>query len=198
LGEFVGGYIYEIRLHGFVTTVETINVFHYWGTTILPNIDDLANDLKTNVWNNFTGICGGSTVFDNALTEGLRGDSRFSSTPLSIAGGVSGDQCPPFVTWDFTYLRGAVGERNGYKRLSGVPESFQSNGVASGGGLAGCNAVAALLGSTRVIGGEDYFPAIQRKHIGHVTQVPPRYFGSSGVQYSKIGSQNSRKFGHGR
>jgi len=47
-------------------------------------------------------------------------------------------------------------------------------------------------------GTETYEPVIQRKFVNHIPKIPPVFYTISDVRYAKVGSQNSRKFGHGR
>lgn len=191
-------FVMQAILHGFVTTEETINVFYFASATFDDPLSDFVSAWVTAALNYLAPVLGVSTLLDTVTCNMVKGSSAFFSQAISIAGTTSGDQCPPYVTWDFTYVRGGVAERNGYKRFSGVPESLQANGVATGGALANLNVVADKLENSVTLTADEWFPVIKRTRVAKITQNPPVYYDTSSVIYSKVGSQNSRKFGHGR
>jgi hypothetical protein len=192
-------YVIEIVLKGAVITEETLNVFHFASPTLTDTIADIIQAFYVALGPTLINLIGTSSVFSEVTGQFVRGSILFGSQPLvGQSGTVSGDQLPPYATWDFTYVRGGALERNGYKRFSGVPESFQANGVASGSGPANLAVLAGVLGAGFNSGTDDWTPVIKRTKIAHVTQTPPKYYSVSSVVYSKIGTQNSRKFGHGR
>lgn len=192
-------HVYEVKIIGLVLAQEAINVFHYGHSEELLDpsgwLDVFDGDVVAALL---------PCVADNYVAQGLtiqevHGGGQFASKAISEFGGVSGDCLPPYVSWDFTLVRGAARERNGYKRFAAVAESRQANGLATPAALTDLNNLAARMFAD--IGSTDtgvLTPVIQRETINHVHQSPPKYYTVSGVQYSKIGTQNSRKFGHGR
>jgi len=192
-------YAYEIKLFGLCITVETVNVFHYCGVGLIDcAVNDLLTAFETEVAANLTSIASVDMSYTNITAEEIFGGVQFGSLPIANNGVVAGDCLPPFNSWDFTYLRGGARERNGYKRMAGVPESYQAQGIASGGAGAALTAAASHLAADLNAGLILFTPCVLRKHINHVVQTTPKFYNVSSVIYSKIGSQNSRKYGHGR
>src|SRR5712664_3516661 len=193
LGEIIGNNVYELKLHSTIgSSVEQINVLHYY--VPLPLIlSDFVDAWITAIMGGLPNILTTYTLFYGIEVTQRRGGTEFYNRNISIGGAVSGEGLPPFNCWDFTKLRGGVGERNGYIRFGAVPESLQANGAATGGALATLAIIANSFNDDITVGIQFVKLCIQRKHIRHAIQTPPRYFSKSAVQYSKIGSQNSRK-----
>jgi hypothetical protein len=128
----------------------------------------------------------------------VHGGGAFDVKTTSYGGHVSGDCLPTFVAWDFTLLRGGLGERNGYKRIAGVAETQQHEGIPTTGANTLLALVAAGMNTAFDSGGDVYNPVIRRGTINRVPQNPAKYYSVSNVLFARIGSQNSRKVGHGR
>jgi len=190
--------VYELKMSGTVLGQEMINTFYYSGST--ASIDDAA------LFGSFNSIVLGMIqLTQNSAAEWTRcditqvkGGATFSSFSFAIPGLVGGDCLPPYAAWSFTKVRGAARERNGYLRIAGVPESYQQNGVVTGTGITATQAVADGLNNPISDGVTDYILRIPRDKVNRVPVTPQQYWNTSGVVYSKIGTQNSRKFGHGR
>jgi hypothetical protein len=192
-------HVYEIKLFGQCITEETVNVFFYGTDAILDTTpNDLLNAFDTNVAAVIATLVSVDMLFNALTCQEVKGGTQFGSIPIFRNGPQTGDCLPPFVAFDFTLVRGGALERNGYKRIPGVPEALQAQGIITGAGSAVANTVAAAMFTNITAGLIEFFPLIQRKHIAHIPQNPPKYYNVSGVQYSRIGTQNSRKFGHGR
>jgi len=191
-------YVLELTLEGICVTEQIINVFHYASTSIDDGVPAMLTAFQAAVLALLPAVTGVSTLYTAVRAQGVKGFSEFAADAISVPGVVSGDQCPPYVSWDFTIIRQAARERNGYKRFAGVPESKQANGVASGGALGDLAALASAMGAPISTINDDWEPVIKRTRVNKVTQNPPKYYGFSTVAYAKVGSQNSRKFGHGR
>ncbi len=192
-------FAYEIKLFGLCITEQTLNVFHYATTGIVDcDVNDLLAAFKAEVSDNLTSIAATEMSYYQITAQEILGGVQFGSLAVSNNGIVSGDCLPPFNAWDFTYVRGGARERNGYKRMAGVPEAMQAQGIITGGSLPAVNAAAGHMAADIVASTITFHPAILRRRINHIIQTTPQLYSISGVNYSKIGSQNSRKFGHGR
>jgi len=198
MSENVSPDVIRFNVVGIIHGQQTINSFYYAGTIGDVPLDDMIAAFVDQVVppiQSCTSIAWGVLRCD---AEFVKGGFTFGSQEINQSGGVSGDCLPNFVSWDFTLLRSAVGERNGYKRFAGIPESYQTDGTATGTALANLAALADAIYNPVTVSPESFVPVIRRTKVHHVSQVPPRYYDVGNVVYSKIGSQNSRKPGHGR
>lgn len=191
-------HVLKITLHGICISEETINVFYYASATRVDPLVDVFTAFDGVVLTELPPVSTVNSLYTQVDIEEVKGGSTFDTFAITRPGTVSGDSMPPFVSWDFTLLRSGAGERNGYKRIMGVPETQQAGGFASAGALANLNNVAIGLAAILATTNDEYVPVIRRKTIHHVPQTPPKFFDISTVNYSRIGTQNSRKFGHGR
>lgn len=196
--ESVRPFVFQVILHGTVQALENINVFYYATADALTTPHDIADDFNAVVLSQLPSICNTFVHWDLITCNQVKGGSAFTTYPVNVNGLVSGDGLPPFCSWDFTLQRGGVGERNGYKRFAGISENHQINGVAIPAILPSLDTVAAALASNLVVGTDPANPVIRRTQEHHVAFPTPKYYTMSGASYAKIGTQNSRKFGHGR
>jgi len=194
----ISPYVFQLILHGTIQALETINVFYYAGSDpiITPNTTSLQ--FVSQVLSLWPGICNTYAHLDALVCNQVRGGVAFDSMGLDITGGVSGDGLPPFTCWDFTLMRGGVGERNGYKRIAGISENHQVNGVAVPAVVPSLTAFANAMGALLNVGLAGLAPVIRRTRRNHAVLSPVEYWDISGCLYARIGTQNSRKFGHGR
>jgi len=191
-------HVYEIKLVGRILSQECINIFYYGGAAA-ANIGALATAFGAGPIASLASIVSNAWQAVAIEVTHVKGGIDFGAFPYGgVSGSVSGECLPPFVTWDFTYVRGGVGDRNGYKRFSGVAEASQNGGYPTSGALAALNTLQNALSIAVSDGTTDYNPVIRRGHIARVKLTTPAFFDVSTVLYSHIGSQNSRKVGHGR
>jgi len=183
---------------GVVLAQETVNRFFYAGDAVPDTLDDVVADFATNVLTPISGCMNTNASFLNIVGQGVRGFAAFTSLGVSIQGTNGGDCLPPYAAWDFTLVRDGARERNGYKRIAGIGEGNQANGVASSGIVAALNTAAEAMFLSISDGTSEYNPVIRRTRVNRANVNPPQYWGVSNVIYSKIGTQNSRKYGHGR
>jgi len=198
LPENTRAHVLKITLHGTIISEETINVFYYASATRVDPLVDVFTEFQSVVLNELPPVSTNASLYTQVDIEEVKGGVTFDTFSISLPGTVSGEAMPPFVSWDFTYLRSGAGERNGYKRIMGVPESQQASGFATPGALANLSNVAIGMAAILATTNDEYVPVIRRGTIHHVPQNPARYYDISTVSYSRIGTQNSRKFGHGR
>lgn len=190
--------VVQLTVRGVVLGQETINRYFYACADASPSLGALMDLLDTNVLSPQLTIMSSAAGFQQIDALMVKGGNTFASKVLNEVGLNSGDCLPPFVSFDFTLIRGGGGERNGYKRIAGVPESEQINGTITPGAAPSAVAAADAMAADLTGGGHTWTPVIKRTRIARIHQVTPKYYTISGVAYSKIGTQNSRKFGHGR
>lgn len=188
----------QINLFGSVIGQETVNRFFYGSESSIADLSGLTTEFIANVIPALQLIMSNVAGFTHMETQFVKGGTDFRSDTLNVVGLNSGDCLPPYVAFDFTFLRGGVGERNGYKRIAGVPESEQVNGTITTGAATAAVAAADAMFAELTPGVFAWNPVIRRTRINRVPQITPKYYAPSGCVYSRIGSQNSRKFGHGR
>lgn len=189
---------WEILLTGVVLNQETVNRFFYATSESGGTAQGLATAFETEVVPLLQGIMNVNASFLSMLVQGVKGVSDFATRTLSAQGTNGGECLPPYASWDFTLVRGGARERNGYKRIAGVGEGNQANGVASSGIQSALESAADAM--AEIIGDSDelYTPVIRRTRVNRAPVNPAQFWSITGVVYSKIGTQNSRKFGHGR
>jgi hypothetical protein len=125
--------------------------------------------------------------------------------PGTVVGARTGECLPPFVCYAFRKNRVSSAVRNGQIRIAGVSEGDQANGVVAGGMTAALNAVATLFQTTISFGGGQtalFQPRIFRAgRPAGPGGVPPAViqadFEIQSVVYTRISTQNTRKFGRG-
>jgi len=123
--------------------------------------------------------------------------ASFGVFDLIEAGGVGSESLPPFVAWAFRLNRATRVVRNGQKRYAGVAESDQVNGEATGAALTRLNAVASALDDPLEQATPDGSWVLRIAHaLGTIPETYTPYPVAS-VSYSRISSQNTRKFGRG-
>lgn len=195
--EVTGGFVLEVIVEGFCLGQDTINRYFYHSPTSTETLEAFISEFNDLVLLPCANQMVDGSGFVRTTAQYVRGGSAFKILGTPHDGGLLSDALPPFVSYDFTYLRGGVGERNGYKRIAGVAESQQVGGIAVPAAVTALNGIALAMFSDVSIGSDDWTPVIQRKVIDKVIQIPPKYYSVSDVVYAKIGSQNSRKYGHG-
>lgn len=125
-------------------------------------------------------------------------DYTYVSPMDPSAGNRSGDCLPPFVAWAFRLNRASRASRNGQKRIGGVAEPDQVNGVPVEGIVTLLNAFATTLATNlNGTGGEVYAPRICRRPAPGAPLSASVFFPIQSATFTRISSQNSRKFGRG-
>lgn len=191
-------FVVEILLRGVVLGQETINRFFYASTSYASAMIDVIDAFDAVVPAYLVTFMNEQAGFTSIEAQGVRGTSDFASKPISELGVGTGDCMPPFVSWDFTLVRGGARERNGYKRIAGVGEASSVGGIPTSSVLAVINAGVHTLSDTFEVGADTWVPVIPRTRVNRVPVLPRQYWDMSSAIFSKIGSQNSRKYGHGR
>ena len=196
------GDTYAFILKGNVAQQLTVNVFHYKAFTSGDvDLDALVLEFDTTVVNALLTCMTDSAGFvSTEIKQVVGGFAYLINEYVSIIGGaVSGETLPPSDCWTFRYVRTQLGRRHGYKRIAGVPESFQASGLATIGALTTLRNVATVLEADLVpSSGISLRPVILHEMLNGQPVVPPVPQDIGAVVYSHIGTQNSRKYGHGR
>lgn len=189
---------YEYTVYGRLFGQLVINRFFYQLSTV-GNPDQLCVDSISDFDDNFSvaisAILSTEYATERSTLVAIDSDVDFAEHSYVQAGTVSGDCLPPFSAWSFIYNRASRESRNGWKRLAGVPESMQSNGVATSGALADLADSAIILGRNVTSDTNAYRPVIWRgPRPGLSVGVG---FVVASVSYHSLGTQNSRKIGRG-
>jgi len=193
--------IIRLTVRGQTANQEIVNVYHYKqvgaGTLVL---EDLHDEFMDNVLSPLSVISSSSMLWLRFTYEQLQVGGIFldliSETPSN--GAVAGDQLPPNVCYTFTFVRKVRGNRNGYKRFAGVPESWQNGGELSAGHATEIGNVASALGSDLTTAASVVFrPGVLHKFHNGQPVDPPVFQEIATVAFTGIGTQNTRKIGRG-
>lgn len=190
-------YVYKLTWVGTILGQQNLNIFYYGSVAPLVSIHDILVAQKELVWNATRLIQSVQCTLDQVKLEGVKGTNVFGAVTIGEQGSVSGDCLPPYAAYGFTLVRAGVGERNGYKRFAGVPESYQSNGIGVGSVEANVPTIEAALTTEPVTEDDTLIPLVRRTRVHKVIQNPPTYWTVGSALYEGITTQNSRKFGHG-
>jgi hypothetical protein len=195
---------------------EVINVYHYeadgggsatldeYGFGLLRSLDSTLNaiitphviytELECKILNTDGELVNGETL----IIPAVRGTGRKGTASEA-----------PFVNWTFKLIRPDASFRHGWKRYAGVPKDEVNQGIAGSGIASLLNAHAvtlnAVIHSYSYDYGDDTFtetgatmnPVILQRVVNGTRVSPVNVAELAGAAYSKIGSQNSRKYGRG-
>lgn len=134
----------------------------------------------------------------------LDNPDEFALVTEGETGTVPGETLPPFCSWAFRYNRSSRLVRNGQKRIGGVPEGFNDNGVATGTALTLLPLLAIGMGAliTDTVTTASFTPRIVHKATdagpgGDPPATVRADYAVASVEYTRISTQNTRKFGRG-
>lgn len=120
----------------------------------------------------------------------------YAELALPAGGAVSGDGMPPYVTYSFRFLRPGTGVRGGFKRFSGVPETYTANGAWVGANppATAVNNVIAALTANISAAGVVYTPIVPITTFNGQPLPAPHYYIPLGAQLRpRPGTQLTRK-----
>lgn len=174
-------------------TQEHMNVYHYLQTAgAASDADDLALNWAIDVMPGLLAIQSNRITYVRIEVENLNSPTDFYTAALSTSnvGTRTGEMLPQFVNWAFRLNRATTLVRHGQKRIMGVAEGDQSNGIEAAGIVAALNNAAAALGGVvaDAIGGV-WTPRIARI----APPAAPSSFPIQNAQYVRISTQNTRK-----
>lgn len=199
--------VYSLKVTGVMLNQQVINQYHYLCTNggTEPGVtiaQQLVDGWFENVWPILRLIQSATysltTIQSFCYAEPL---DWFERVGIVATGSVGGEVLPPFVAWSFRYIRAAVGQRYGYKRIAGVAEVMQANGVISSTAVTAVNNAATALGMGvegalgSVPTDADFIPFVASRPL--LIGFDPNGYSALGCQYREITSQSSRKFGRG-
>lgn len=190
-------YVYRITWKGTILGEAAYNVFYYGSSADAADLNALLVAQKEAIWNVLQPILSTKATLEEVVGEGVKGATKFSSIVPAEIGSVTGDCLPPYAAYGFKLNRDGVGERNGYKRFAGVPESLQNDGHPTGTVTANAPTIEAALSADLTVGDETWEPLIRRTRVHKVVQNPPTYWIMGPAVFTGITTQSSRKYGHG-
>lgn len=181
---------------------QIVNLYDYQQTAIYtPTGFNEADDLITAFNNQTLAVIitlQSEQVAHTLLVCGAFGSfTDFSSqVPDSTPGEVSGGCLPSFAAWGFKLQRTTRETRHGSKRIAGVAEAWQQNGVADSPAATALAQVELALGTPLTVDDTDIFTPVIL-HLDPETHLPTVSNVVKGGLYRGITTQKSRQPGHG-
>lgn len=194
------GDIYEVKLFAEFISKQVLNVFHYQAAAAPGSSLALRNSFVTDVVNVIRTIQVENIHYDSVEVANLNDPSDFASEGLTAThGAIGAEGLPPYAAYTFKYARATRAVRNGFKRIGGIPETWQDNGIIDTTHVSDMNTVATALALTLTGSGADvYVPVIARilYPVPNPLHLPgtASAFNITGVSYEHIGTQNTRKY----
>lgn len=186
---------------------QVLNVFVYKCVGIGTSTDlpgSLRDVFRTFIRDFCNAIQSDQLEYVGQVIVNLDDDAEFGVFSDSTLGADGGDGLPPYACYSFRLNRTTRAVRNGQKRIGGVPETRQANGVPTAAALTQLNLIAGSLGTILVepITGASFEPRILHRAtiagVGGATATTPRAdYAISNAVFTGISTQNTRKFGHG-
>lgn len=176
-----------------------LNVYAYRQVGGSGGAQQLVENFITGVLPSIVGVqsvaMGHSSVSAINL-DNLTDFFEVSVDPEDGTGTQTGDCLPRYNCFAFIYRRTSRGVRNGWKRIAGVPESAQVNGVVTNSGfITALNALAGQLLAPIIGDDADVWnPRILRRGSDAVSPPIVRAdFSIAAVDFVGLSTQNSRK-----
>lgn len=201
------GDLYELTDVQILEGQQVLNVYHYTQVaeaTVGTNVVALQNAWTTFILVPLVLVQSVHVEHVGYKVVNLDNPDEFGLQVATATGNVSGEALPPFCAWSFRLNRATRLVRNGQKRIGGVPESFNDGGVATGAALTLLPAVAIAMGAliTDTISGASFTPRIVHKATeagpgGSPPATPRADYAVASAEYTRISTQNTRKFGRG-
>lgn len=191
----------QIKIAGSFLGQEVINVFSYVQSetgTAHPDLADFWPMMRGTFGGSWANLVSSEYVAHSVHAEWvIGGDEVYDGAITDFLGLDGGETLPPYACWSFLYRRTYRTTFNGHKRFAGIVEANQANGVAVPTALTNLNSLANDLNTPLTIGGVTYTPAIVSRILNGTLRTTPLVNPVNGVQYTGIGTQNTRKFGRG-
>lgn len=179
---------------------QVLNVYYYKQVsegTATNQVLALASAFESTLMGPIRDVQSIVVIHDHYQIINTDNTAEFGNVSTGEDGNIGGDVLPPFVAYSFRWNRVDRAVRNGQKRIAGVPENFQNGGVATAAAEILLDVLATLMGNnitdptTEAI----FRPQIVHRSVPGVPIYTPYNVGS--VEYTRISSQNTRKFGRG-
>jgi len=180
--------------------VPCLNVYYYRSTGGNPTAEDLIDAFRT-IGHPILAASMTDVMASNLIeAKNLVVTTDFDQQVPSAVGTVPADTLPPFNALFYRINRSDLAFRNSGKRYAGVPETWQSDGVLSGVGVAERDAVRDFLFNTLNGVSATYRLMIPRR-VKTVNPNPPPDFTyvltdlgvPASVNLPRLTTQNSRK-----
>ena len=179
---------------------EHINRFSYVADsdiTTSGQLSDFLSVFKTNVIAVIRSLQVDALVWTSYSLGTLQSGGPYVEGFDPAVGGVVGTQgMPAYVVYSFRLLRSVSGVRGGFKRFSGMPETYTAFGEYSAGNPppANVNAVRNALTATISAGGVTYTPAVFIKTFNGQPLPAPHFYIPPGAEFRlRPGTQLTRK-----
>lgn len=181
---------------------QIVNLYDYQQTAIYTPVgfneaSDLCDSFNNQMLPSIVAVQS-EQVVHTLLTCGAFGSFTDFGTliPDTTTGVVTGGALPSFVGWGFKLQRTTRLTRHGSKRIAGVAESWQQNGVADTPFATPGGVLAAKFSIALQVDGTDIFTPVIL-HIDPVTHLPTESNIISLGIYRGLTTQKSRQPGHG-
>lgn len=187
----------------FEQTLQNVFFYEQFGGT-LTRAQSLFDAFDLEVLTDLKTIQSDELTYDSIAIENVDDPSDFYIAAPVINGGgnQTGEVLPPYACYAFRYNRTTMAVRNGQKRFGGVPEAANANGVLDATYNTAVANVETALGDDITDGttNPQYRPKIAHRVFD--TDTPPNlidytFYGIASVQYVRLSTQNTRKFGRG-
>jgi hypothetical protein len=191
--------IRQMTIHALLNGQDINNVYYFDQTVpLFGSCEDLVGAWETEVLATLEATLSNQLYMNGVRCFNLEDPEDFFEATMDSPGSISADPLPPFVTATYIYNRASRAVHNGYKRFAGIPETATPDGVTiSSGYRTLANALAAALGGEIIGTATNYVPIIFHKTSGAGEPLAGTAFTVANVSFDKIGSQISRKVGHG-
>lgn len=196
------GDVYAFVATGTVLGELLVNVFHYkaFGAGDV-DLDALSSAFFTDVLTPIAALLDNHAQYTQLEIKQVVGGSSYNVDVFAspLVGAQAGQCLPPAVCFTYRMQRTQLHRRHGYKRFSGVNEGLVQDGVViSPGAAVITNVAAALAADLTPISGIALRPVILHSQLNGQPVIPPVPQDIQTVVYSHLGTQNTRKFKHGR
>lgn len=179
------------------------NVFAYKQISATGNNERLFEAFVSDVLPAILDVLSEATIFTAIDVVNMETLADFGTYGLTAQEGVdTGDSMPPFVTWEFEYLRTTRAINNGRKAIGIMAESRVLNGEATADIQPFLEALAVAFETnlTNSIDTSIYSPQLWRRpgtYSSGAVAAPGVFWDIAGVEYRRVSTQNTRKFGRG-
>lgn len=142
-------------------------------------------------------ICGDAKITEMSCYN-LDDLTDFSLVSFAVNGTAAGQVMPPFVAWEFQYVRPTREVGNGRKSIGPISEADVDSGVANSDALIRLNDLAELLEAPIHSTGDvaEFVPALWRRAGSYGDPPVPfvdTFYPITQVVYRKVSTQNTRK-----
>jgi hypothetical protein len=194
------GDIYRITMQVSYLDQECSNRFFYRNTSVDGNAEDAGRAVNSEVTPAIRDAVSDDVLWQGYEVVNLNDIDDFAYVGSGFTGALSGVTTAPFLAWGFRLNRSSRSIRNGSKRFVGVVEEAMDNrGEPTTTQQPLLDAIATALADTienNLNTGPQFEPVLVR--LNQVTQLPELVVKVQSAVFTRLTTQNSRKFGRGR